>query len=98
MPKERSAAGTTGGVLGQNILDSYFGGGVLNVCYWENNGQEKGIGTNEGGTVLEATKVDGTTVTWQTAIEAMNAKLDWLRTGWHYELKDGNRLPTLKKL
>ena len=90
--------GTTGGVLGQNILDSYFGGGVLNVCYWENNGQEKGIGTNEGGTVLEATKVDGTTVTWQTAIEAMNAKLDWLRTGWHYELKDGNRLPTLKKL
>ena len=90
--------GTTGGVLGQNILDSYFGGGVLNVCYWENNGQEKGIGTNEGGTVLEATKVDGTTVTWQTAIEAMNAKLDWLRTGWHYELKDGNSLPTLKKL
>lgn len=90
--------GTTGGVLGQNILDSYFGGGVLNVCYWENNGQEKGIGTNEGGTVLEATKVDGTTVTWQTAIEAMNAKLDWLGTGWHYELKDGNRLPSLKKL
>lgn len=90
--------GTTGGVLGQNIWDSKFGGGILNVCYWENNGQEKGIGTNEGGTVLEATRVDGTTVTWQNAVDAMNPKLDWLGTGWHYELKDGNSLPTLKKL
>lgn len=90
--------GTTGGVLGQNIWDSKFGGGILNVCYWENNGQEKGIGTNEGGTVLEATQVDGTTVTWQNAVDAMNPKLDWLGTGWHYELKDGNSLPTLKKL
>ncbi len=90
--------GTTGGVLGQNIWDSKFGGGILNVCYWENNGQEKGIGTNEGGTVLEATQVDGTTVTWQNAVDAMNPKLDGLRISWHYELKDGNRLPTLKKL
>ena len=70
----------------------------MNVCYWENNGQEKGIGTNEGGTVLEATQVDGTTVTWQNAVDAMNPKLDGLRISWHYELKDGNRLPTLKKL
>lgn len=90
--------GTTGGVLGQNIWDSKFGGGILNVCYWENNGQEKGIGKNEGGTVLEATQVDGTTVTWQNAVDAMNPKLDGLRISWHYELKDGNRLPTLKKL
>ena len=90
--------GTTGGVLGQNIWDSKFGGGILNVCYWENNGQEKGIGTNEGGTVLEATQVDGTTVTWHNAVDAMNPKLDGLRISWHYELKDGNRLPTLKKL
>ena len=90
--------GTTGGVLGQNIWDSKFGGGILNVCYWENNGQEKGISTNEGGTVLEATQVDGTTVTWQNAVDAMNPKLDGLRISWHYELKDGNRLPTLKKL
>lgn len=90
--------GTTGGVLGQNIWDSHFGGGILYVCYWENNGQEKGIGKNEGGTVLEASQVDGSTVTWQNAVDAMNPKLDGLRISWHYELKDGNRLPTLKKL
>ena len=90
--------GNTGGVLGQNIWDSHFGGGILYVCYWENNGQEKGIGKNEGGTVLEATQVDGTTVTWQNAVDAMNPKLDGLNISWHYELKDGNRLPTLKKL
>ena len=34
-------------------------------------------------------------VTWQTAVAAMNAALSG--KGWQYELKDGNSLPTLKK-
>ena len=67
---------------------------AVTACYWKNN-QEQGIGYNQGGTDVEATKVDGTTVTWQTAVAAMNAALSG--KGWQYELKDGNSLPTLKK-
>lgn len=62
----------------------------VKACYW--NGYDgNGIGLGRG----EATKVDGTTVTWQTAVDAMNAALSG--KGWQYELKDGNSLPTLKK-
>ena len=76
-----------GGLLGNNYT-------AVTACYWKNN-QEQGIGYNQGGTDVEATKVDGTTVTWQTAVAAMNAALSG--KGWQYELKDGNSLPTLKK-
>ena len=68
-----------GGAVGENY-------GTLTACYWN------GLPDNDNG---GATKVDGTTVTWQTAVAAMNAALSG--KGWQYELKDGNSLPTLKK-
>ena len=69
-----------GGVTGENF------DGTLTACYWS------GLPDNDNG---GATKVDGTTVTWQTAVAAMNAALSG--KGWQYELKDGNSLPALKK-
>ena len=68
-----------GGAVGENY-------GTLTACYWS------GLPDNDNG---GSTKVDGTTVTWQTAVDAMNAALNG--KGWQYELKDGNSLPALKK-
>ena len=68
-----------GGVTGHNS-------GTMTACYWS------GLPDNDNG---GATKVDGTNVTWQTAVAAMNAALSG--KGWQYELKDGNSLPALKK-
>ncbi len=68
-----------GGAVGENY-------GTLTACYWS------GLPDNDNG---GATKVDGMTVTWQTAVAAMNAALSG--KGWQYELKDGNSLPALKK-
>ena len=68
-----------GGAVGENY-------GTLTACYWS------GLPDNDNG---GSTKVDGTTVTWQTAVDAMNAALSG--KGWQYELKDGNSLPALKK-
>lgn len=63
---------------------------IITACYWSNY-DGNGIGINDGtGT---PTKVDGTTVTWQTAVEAMNAALQY--SEWRYELTGA--LPTLKK-
>ena len=76
-----------GGLLGNNYT-------AVTACYWKNN-QEQGIGYNQGGTDVEATKVDGTTVTWQTAVAAMNAALQNAGSEWRYELT--GELPTLKK-
>ena len=76
--------GTVGGVVGDNYTST------VTACYWSNYAGY-GIGNGTG----DATKVDGTTVTWQTAVDAMNAALSG--KGWQYELKDGNSLPTLKK-
>lgn len=78
------AAGNVSG----NIVGGAVGVNYANVtaCYWS------GLPDNDNG---GATKVDGTTVTWQTAVDAMNAALSG--KGWQYELKDGNSLPTLKK-
>lgn len=42
-------------------------------CYWGGNA-ELGVLRNEGGTVV-ATKVDGATVKWQTAVDGMNIAL-----------------------
>ena len=66
-----------GGAVGENY-------GTLTACYWS------GLPDNDNG---GATKVDGTTVTWQTAVDAMNAALNG--SGWQYELTGA--LPTLKK-
>ena len=81
-----------------NVTGSQYVGGVTGIatgslakviaCYW--NGYDgNGIGLGRG----EATQVDGTTVTWKTAVDAMNAALSG--KGWQYELT--GVLPTLKK-
>ena len=64
------------------------------ACYWKNN-KEQGIGYNKEGIVTEATKVDGTDVTWQKAVDAMNTALQTAGSKWRYELK--GTLPTLRK-
>ena len=45
----------------------------ITSCYWGGNA-EQGVLRNEGGTVV-ATKVDGATVKWQTAVDGMNIAL-----------------------
>ena len=76
-----------GGLLG----DSYT---EVTACYWKNN-QEQGFGRNHHKTAPEATKVDGTGVTWQKAVDAMNRALQNAGSEWRYELKGA--LPTLRK-
>ena len=75
-----------GGFLGNNYAN------VMTACYWKNN-QEQGIGYNKKST--EATKVDGTGVTWKNAVDAMNTALQNAGSEWRYELKGA--LPTLRK-
>ena len=74
-----------GGFLGNNYI-------TLTACYWKNN-HEQGIGYNRGST--GATKVDGSVVTWQKAVDAMNTALQNAGSEWRYELKGA--LPTLMK-
>ena len=74
-----------GGFLGNNYT-------TVTACYWKNN-HEQGIGYNNK--VTEATKVDGTDVTWQKAVDAMNTALQTAGSEWRYELKGA--LPTLRK-
>ena len=64
------------------------------ACYWKNN-KEQGIGYNKEGIVTEATKVDGTDVTCQKPVDAMNTALQNAGSEWRYELKGA--LPTLRK-
>ena len=70
------------GLLGDNYT-------TVNACYWKNN-QERGYKT-----ALESMKVDGTYVTWQNAVDAMNRALQNAGSEWRYELKGA--LPTLRK-
>ena len=74
-----------GGFLGDNYI-------TLTACYWKNN-HEQGIGYNRKST--GATKVDGSVVTWQKAVDAMNTALQNAGSEWRYELKGA--LPTLRK-
>ena len=76
-----------GGFLGNNYT-------TVTACYWKNN-HEQGIGYNKENIVPEATKVDGTYVTWQKAVDAMNTALQNAGSKWRYELKGA--LPTLRK-
>lgn len=84
--------GATGGVTGRNYTS--LGAPVITACYWGGNGQEQGIGYNQAGNG-ETTKVEGSNVTWQTAVDAMNAALQNAGSEWRYELTGA--LPTLKK-
>ena len=74
-----------GGFLGNNYT-------TVTACYWKNN-HEQGIGYNRKST--GATKVDGSVVTWQKAVDAMNTALQNAGSEWRYELKGA--LPTLRK-
>ena len=70
------------GLLGDNYT-------TVTACYWKNN-QERGYKT-----APESTKVDGTYVTWENAVDAMNRALQNVGSKWRYELKGA--LPTLRK-
>ena len=74
-----------GGFLGNNYT-------TVTACYWKNN-HEQGIGYNREST--KVTKVDGTSVTWQNAVDAMNTALQNAGSEWRYELNGA--LPTLRK-
>ena len=77
-----------GGFLGNNYT-------TVTACYWKNN-HEQGIGYNTKSTkATEVTKVDGTSVTWENAVDAMNTALQNAGSKWRYELKGA--LPTLRK-
>ena len=76
-----------GGFLGDNYI-------TVTACYWKNN-HEQGIGYNKEGIAPEATKVDGSVVTWQKAVDAMNTALQNAGSKWRYELN--GVLPTLRK-
>ena len=85
-----STGSSTGNVhIGGFLGDNYT---TVTACYWKNN-HEQGIGYNKKST--GATKVDGTDVTWQKAVDAMNTALQNAGSEWRYELK--GTLPTLRK-
>ena len=87
---------STGSSTGQVHIGGFLGNNYTTVtaCYWKNN-HEQGIGYKKAGTVTEVTKVDGTGVTWQKAVDAMNTALQNAGSEWRYELKGA--LPTLRK-
>ena len=76
-----AAGNVSGNIVGGAVGVNYA---TVTACYWS------GLPDNDNG---GATKVDGTTVTWQNAVDAMNAALSG--SGWQYELTGA--LPTLKK-
>ena len=82
---------STGSSTGNVHIGGLFGDNYTTVtaCYWKNN-QERGYKT-----APESTKVDGTYVTWQNAVDAMNRALQNAGSKWRYELKGA--LPTLRK-
>ena len=85
---------STGSSTGNVYIGGFLGGNYTTVtaCYWKNN-HEQGIGYNREST--KVTKVDGTSVTWQNAVDAMNTALQNAGSEWRYELKGA--LPTLRK-
>ena len=87
---------STGSSTGKVHISGFLGDNYTTVtaCYWKNN-HEQGIGYKKAGTVTEVTKVDGSVVTWQKAVDAMNTALQNAGSKWRYELN--GTLPTLKK-
>ena len=85
---------STGSSTGTVYIGGFLGGNYTTVtaCYWKNN-HEQGIGYNREST--GATKVDGSVVTWQKAVDAMNRALQNAGSEWRYELNGA--LPTLRK-
>ena len=85
---------STGSSTGNVHIGGFLGNNYTTVTagYWKNN-HEQGIGYNREST--GATKVDGSVVTWQKAVDAMNTALQNAGSEWRYELKGA--LPTLRK-
>ena len=85
---------STGSSTGQVHIGGFLGNNYTTVTagYWKNN-HEQGIGYNREST--GATKVDGSVVTWQNAVDAMNTALQNAGSEWRYELNGA--LPTLRK-
>ena len=85
---------STGSSTGKVHIGGFLGNNYTTVTagYWKNN-HEQGIGYNREST--GATKVDGTDVTWQKAVDAMNTALQNAGSKWRYELKGA--LPSLRK-
>ena len=80
-----------GGIAVFNLNAGSYSGKIT-ACYWSGDGISDGVwgGYDISGT----TKVDNSTVTWQTAVDGMNAAL----TGNDYKWKLGeNNLPVLQK-
>ena len=84
-----TGSGTGNAHIGGFLGDNYT---TVTACYWKNT-HEQGIGYNRRST--EATKVDGSVVTWQKAVDAMNTALQNAGSEWRYELNGA--LPTLRK-
>ena len=78
-----AAGNVSGNIVGGAVGVNYA---TVTACYWS------GLPDNDNG---GATKVDGTTVTWQNAVDAMNNALQNAGSEWRYELTGA--LPTLKK-
>ncbi|OUO98537.1 GLUG motif-containing protein [Barnesiella sp. An22] len=78
-----AAGNVSGNIVGGAVGVNYA---TVTACYWS------GLPDNDNG---GATKVDGTTVTWQNAVDAMNTALQSAGSEWRYELT--GELPTLKK-
>ena len=85
---------STGSSTGKVHIGGFLGDNYTTVTagYWKNN-HEQGIGYNDKAT--EATKVDGSGVTWKNAVDAMNTALQNAGSEWRYELNGA--LPTLRK-
>ena len=85
---------STGSSTGKVHIGGFLGNNYTTVTagYWKNN-HEQGIGYNREST--GATKVDGSVVTWQKAVDAMNTALQNAGSKWRYELNGA--LPTLRK-
>lgn len=79
-----------GGVVGGN-----YDTGIITACYWYCTGATNGIGEDENSQT--ATKVDGETVTWETAMEAMNGVLaeDEDFGDWRYEPSTNENEPLI---
>lgn len=74
-----------------NVEGEYIGGiagavagGTVTACYWSGSPEQAAGGSQ--GEIVNSEKVDGTTVTWETAVDAMNAQL----TGCEYEFALGS--------
>ena len=69
---------TAGGIAGA------VAGGTVTACYWSGSPEQAAGGSQ--GEIVSGGKVDGTSITWETAIAAMNAQL----TGCEYEFALGS--------